>query len=187
MGCSKCFASKEKEALNSWRDAKRKCLHFWIAAGWEYHFCHTGSITLSCLLFPCSLLAWKTGSILSGWLTGREKDLDNGQWRTSFRSYGRRQWGRGFILESGERSKTAGRAGNHSRCYLLKTRIISLEREDRPVLKQLSLLGNDTVLDRSFSSLFNLQRDCEKTQSIRTNLNHLFDHLANCKHCLLRK
>ena len=69
-----------------------------------------------------------------------------------------------FILESGERSKSPGRAGNHSHCYLLKMRIISLEREDRHVLKQLSHLGNDTVLDRSFSSLFNLQRDCEKTE-----------------------
>lgn len=57
--------------------------------------------------------------------------------------------GRGeFILESRMKSRSPGRTRNHSGFYLVKTKIISLERQDRHVLKKLSCLGDDTALDR---------------------------------------
>lgn len=173
-----------KRDLNTGRDAKRKCLRFWTAAHWEYHFWH---LFHAVLLFRCSLLTWQHQYYWRGQQEEKRTwtvSVDKGQWGTISEA----TVGRSGVIVSPWRAERKRKAleGQGITVIAIYWRwgLFSLEREARHVLNKLSCLGNDTVLYRSFSSLFNLKRDCEKTQSIRTNLNHLFDHLANCKHCL---
>lgn len=178
-----------KRDLNTWRDAKRKCLRFWIAAHWEYHFWHTEIITS--FMLPCFFPApsWHGSINIIGVANRKRKGHGQCPWtRDNEGPLSGATVGGSKVVVSCWRVERKIKAlegqGITAIAIYWRWGLFSLEREDRHVLNKLSCLGNDTVLDRSFSSLFNLQRDCEKTQSIRTNLNHLFDHLANCKHCL---